>query len=115
METQADILNGIQRHLHLEFCFLLEDFFPLRAHVPTFGFARCHLNPHVCDSLIKSVGSFLGWRCQSKSLNKHFLRTWLLWELAREVTGQKLALKEHTSYQGIRLVCVCCNHTEIGT
>lgn len=103
METQADNLNGIQRHLHLQFCFLLEDFFPLRAHVPTLGFARCHLNPHVCDSLIKSVGSFLGWECQNKSVNKHLLRTWLLWELAGEMTDQELTLKEHIIYQGIQL------------
>lgn len=86
-------------------------FFPWRAHVPTFGFARCHLNPHVCDSLIKSMGSFLGWKCQKKSVSKHLLRTWLLWELAGERTDQKVALKEHFNYQGIQL-CVGVLTTE---
>lgn len=86
-------------------------FFPRRAHVPTFGFARCHLNSHVCDSLIKSMGSFLGWKCQKKSVNEHLLRTWLLWELAGERTDQKVALKEHIIYRGIQL-CVGVLTTE---
>lgn len=75
-------------------------FFPLRAHVPTLGFARCHLNPHVCDSLFQSVGSFLGRECQNKSISEYLRRARLLWELAGEITDQKLTLKEHITHQG---------------
>lgn len=57
------------------------------------------------------MGSFLGWKCQKKSVNKHLLKTWLLWETAGERTDQKVALKEHIIYQGIQL-CVGVLTTE---
>ena len=84
---------------------------PLRAHVPTLGFARCHLNPHVCDSLIKSMGSFLGWRCQSKSVNKYLLRTWLLWEL--EGKNNRSGTYPQETYYLSGNLSVCSNHREI--